>query len=309
MTNLVLALLETPRPLSLREIGTAVAGYPDAPGPLRQAFERDKRTLRDGGIPIDVERIDGDDQVGYRILPEQYYLADLGLDEAETEAIAFALAAVRLDGTTTVDIAQKLGATSPTLPPLAVLPALAALGPLQQAIRTRATSDFSYRGRARVVEGYGLVFRQGAWYLVGKDRTAAPDGAIRSFRVDRIESEVQSGAGEAYVIPPGFDAGSELRLAPFATTAGAAEAIEEAVVEIDARSARPVVALLGEQAVDRRDRDGSVAVRVGVSDEEAFISFVLGLGDAAEVVSPAPLRQLVIDRLRRAVAASEGVVA
>ena len=211
MTNLVLALLETPRPLSLREIGTAVAGYPDAPGPLRQAFERDKRTLRDGGIPIAVERIDGDDQVGYRILPEQYYLADLGLDEAETEAIAFALAAVRLDGTTTVDIAQKLGATSPTLPPLAVLPALSALGPLQQAIRRRATSEFSYRGRYRVVEGFGLVFRQGSWYLVGKDRTAAPDGAIRSFRVDRIAGEVTTGESDAYIIPEGFDAGSELR--------------------------------------------------------------------------------------------------
>jgi predicted DNA-binding transcriptional regulator YafY len=265
--------------------------------------------LRDGGIPIAVERIDGDDQVGYRILPEQYYLADLGLDEDETEAIAFALAAVRLDGTTTVDIAQKLGATSPTLPPLAVLPSLAALGPLQQAIRSRATSSFAYRGRARVVEGFGLVFRQGSWYLVGQDRTAAPDGAIRSFRVDRIEDGVVTGELGEYAIPDGFDAGSELRLAPFATAAGASEAIGEAVVEIDARAARPVIALLGAQAVDRRDRDGSVAVRVGVSDEEAFISFVIGLGDAAEVVAPPALRQMVIDRLREAAGLGEGVAA
>jgi len=57
ITNLVLALLETSRPLSLREIGGAVAGYPPEAGALRQAFERDKRTLRDNGIPVAVERL------------------------------------------------------------------------------------------------------------------------------------------------------------------------------------------------------------------------------------------------------------
>ena len=91
ITNLVLALLDTPRPLSLREIGGAVAGYPTEPGALRQAFERDKRTLRDGGIPVAVERLDGDDQVGYRILPEHYYLPDLHLEPAEEEGRTFDL--------------------------------------------------------------------------------------------------------------------------------------------------------------------------------------------------------------------------
>ena len=119
-----------------------------------------------------------------------------------------------------------------------------------------------------------------------------------------------TGESDAYVVPEGCRRGVELRLAPFATAAGATEAIEEAVIEIDARSARPVVALLGEQAVERRDRDGSVAVRVGVSDEEAFISFGLGLGDAAaEVVSPASLRKVVIDGLRRWQAIGEPVAA
>ena len=151
MTNLVLALLETSRPLSLREIGTAGAGYPDAPGPLRQAFERDKRTLRDGGIPIAVERIDGDDQVGYRILPEQYYLADLGLDEAEIEAIRVrSRRGQRLDGTTTVDIAQKLGATSPTLPPLAVLPSA-----LLRSVRCSRRSDVGRRRSSPIASEIG----------------------------------------------------------------------------------------------------------------------------------------------------------
>ncbi len=182
----MLALLETSRPLSLREIGGAVAGYPPEAGALRQAFERDKRTLRDSGIPIAVERLEGEEQAGYRIRPEEYYLADLELAEDEVEALGFALAAVRLEGASPGDLAHKLGASVPEATPLAHLPALPALGPLQQAIRERAPVRFGYHGRERLVAGYGLVFREGRWYLVGDDEAA---GALRTFRVDRIEGE------------------------------------------------------------------------------------------------------------------------
>jgi proteasome accessory factor B len=301
MTNLVLALLETTRPMSLREIGTAVAGYPAAPGPLRQAFERDKRTLRDGGIPITVERVDGEDQVGYRILPEQYYLPDLGLTEEESEALAFALAAVRLDGAVIGDLAQKLGAQASAVPPLAVLPALPALGALQEAIRGRAAASFAYRGRSRVVCGYALAFRQGCWYLVGNDETAAPGGALRTFRVDRIEGAVTGGEPGHYTIPQSFDAKAELRLLPF-TDPAHDDAAVTAVLEVDVRAARAVVAMLGEGAVSRRDPDGSVEVRVAVFDEEAFVSFVLGLGDGAELISPEALRDRLVAQLQLAAA-------
>ena len=91
MTNLVLALLETERPLSLREIGAAVAGYPPNHGALRQAFERDKASLREAGIPVETIRIDGEDQAGYRIARDEYYLPDLGLEPEETAALSFAL--------------------------------------------------------------------------------------------------------------------------------------------------------------------------------------------------------------------------
>ena len=305
MTNLVLALLETTRPISLREIGTAVAGYPVAPGPLRQAFERDKRTLRDGGIPITVERIDGEDQVGYRILPEQYYLPDLGLSGEESEALGFALAVVQLEGSVVGDLAQKLGARAPALPPLAVLPALPALGVLQQAIRSRARSVFSYRGRERSVAGYALAFRQGAWYLVGHDETAAEGGALRTFRVDRIEGAVTPGDPGGYVIPSGFDAVAELRLAPFADQVSDPDSTI-AVLEVDARSARAVIGLLGEKAVSRRDADGGVEVKVAVVDEAAFVSFVLGLGDSAVLIAPDTLRATLVSRLQAAVSAVGG---
>lgn len=303
ITNLVLALLDASRPLSLREIGLAVAGYPTASGALRQAFERDKRTLRDNGIPISVERIDGDDQVGYRILPEQYYLPDLGLTPEEEAALAFALLAVRLEGGVGRDVLHKLGdREADEIAPVAVLPSLPALGLLQQAIRDRAPVAFAYHGRRRRVDGYGLVFRGGSWYFVGRDAGVGESGGLRRFRVDRFEDEPIAGTPAGYELPTGFDAARELRYVPFQPNASGPVEPETTEVEIavDRRGARGVIALVGAKAVTARDDDGSVRLSFPVGDEGAFYSWVLGLGDAVEVLAPAALRRGVIDRLESA---------
>jgi proteasome accessory factor B len=291
MTNLVLVLLETSHPISLREIGSVVAGYPSGPGPLRQAFERDKRTLRDGGIPIAVERIDGEEQVGYTIVPEQYYLPDLGLTEDETEAIGFALAAVRLEGFSGSEVAEKLGADRPDIPALAVLPALEALGPLQEALRRRSVAHFSYKGRERAVEGDALVFSKGAWYLHGADRTTTPPGETRTFRVDRIESEIDFGE------PGEYEPSSA---SPADRTDVVAEGVTEATLEVDRRHAASVTEFAGSTAVIGRADDGSVTVKLPVGDVDAFISFVLGLGESATLLGPPELRSTLIERLESA---------
>lgn len=301
ITNLVLALLNASHPLPLREIGIVVGGYPTAPGALRQAFERDKRTLRDNGIPISVERIGGDDQVGYRILPEQYYLPDLGLTPQEAAALSFALVAVRLEGGVGHEAVHKLGTDRPRsiVAPVAILPSLPALGLLQQAIRDRAPVTFAYHGRQRHVDGYGLVFRAGSWYLVGRDAAAAETGALRRFRVDRIESEVVAGSPGLYERPEGFEAAEELRYVPFLPSASGPAEPEATEVEIsvDTREAAEAIALLGAGALRRRDDDGSVRLAFSVGDEEAFFSWVLGLGDAVEVLAPPEMRRGVIRRL------------
>jgi predicted DNA-binding transcriptional regulator YafY len=308
ITNLVLALLDASRPLSLREIGRAVAGYPSAPGALRQAFERDKRTLRDNGIPISVERVDGDDQVGYRILPEQYYLPELGLTGEEEAALSFALLAVRLEGGSGRDVLHKLSAQGPRdVAPVAVLPSLPALGVLQQAIRDRAPITFGYHGRVRRVDGYGLVFRGGSWYLVGRDADVGEAGGLRRFRVDRIEDEPVVGGPGSYERPVGFDAARELRYVPFQPSASGPVEPESTEVEIsvDARAAEGVLALVGSGSVAGRADDGSVRLAFAVGDEGAFYSWVLGLGDAVEVLSPREVRRGVIARLEAAARAAE----
>jgi len=300
ITNLVLALLDASRPMSLREIGGAVAGYPSASGALRQAFERDKRTLRDNGIPISVERIDGDDQVGYRILPEQYYLPELNLTPEEEAALSFALLAVRLEGGAGRDVLHKLGARGPSdVAPVAVLPSLPALGLLQQAVLDRAPISFAYHGRERRVDGYGLVFRGGSWYLVGRDANVGGSGGLRRFRVDRIENIPVAGRPGSYERPEGFDAATELRYVPFQPSVSGPLESESTEVEIsvDARAAEGAIALVSAEAVRGRDDDGSVRLVFAVGDEEAFYSWVLGLGDAVEVLAPDEMRRGVVGRL------------
>jgi proteasome accessory factor B len=296
LTNLVLALLHTNRPLPLREIADTVSGYPSEPAALRQAFERDKRVLRQNGIPLTMERPEGADfQVGYRILPEHYYLPDLGLTADEQLALSFALAAVRLEGGTSADAFGKLGLPEvPSLPPVAVFPSLPALGALQEAVRRRARVAFGYRGRVREVEGYGLCFRSGAWYLVGRD-AGAGRGELRTFRVDRVEGEVSAGEPGSFEVPEGLDLREMVRFVPW--QAQGAEATE-VVVDVDATEARGAAELAGAGAPEPLPGGAGVRLRFRVGDEEAFVAWLVGLGDAAVLVAPERLRAQVVERLR-----------
>ena len=83
LTNLVALLLETPRPLSIDDIADALVGqYPDDRTARRGAFERDKRLLRDEGVPIELTPGDKGG-TRYHIDKERYELPDLGLSEDE----------------------------------------------------------------------------------------------------------------------------------------------------------------------------------------------------------------------------------
>jgi predicted DNA-binding transcriptional regulator YafY len=316
MTNLVLVLLEASRPLSLREIASTVVGYPQGKEASRQAFERDKRALRALGIPISVETLAGEDQLGYRIHPEDYYLPELRLDPDEEQALSFAVAAVQLGGAAGRDAVAKLGATGevpePGLPPIAVLPSLPALGPLHQAVRDRAIVRFGYRGRRREVEPYGLTFKFTAWYLVGRDRTA-PDEALRRFRVDRFEDAPVLGESEAFELPAGFDLPEAVRFLPWqlgSRPAGPrgeeAEGCEPAPVEVtmvvDARLARSVVGTLGAGSLQAWEPSGAARLRIVTPEQSRFVDWVIGLGDTAEVLAPPDLRAVVVRRLEDLVA-------
>ena len=152
LTDLVLVLLNATRPLTLDELAGDVPGYPAGKDARRQAFERDKRLLREEGIPVLTESVGGPEQYGYRIDPEAFYLPDLKLTPDEQAALHLAVAGVHLGDPSGRDALLKLGATglSESRPLASFVPPVA-LVPLFEAVRTRARVLFSYRGERREV--------------------------------------------------------------------------------------------------------------------------------------------------------------
>jgi proteasome accessory factor B len=299
VTDLLLVLLDTPRPLSLREIADRVPGYPDGHGACRQAFERDKRLLRDEGVPVLTEPVGGDDQMGYRVDPDAYYLPDLGLEAEEQAALNLAVAGVHLGQPIGRDALLKLGAGSESplraggapLVDLRSLEALPALPSLFDALRIGAAVQFDYRGERRHVDPAGLRFRSGHWYLVGHDRAR---GDARTFRVDRIEGVPVPGSPQSSSLPEGFDADLHFSREPWQF--GSGDEVEVDVL-VDAAEAGRVAAELGPDSVVEQRADGGVVVRLTVTDRDALILWVLDLLDHAEVLRPDPVRAAVVDRL------------
>jgi proteasome accessory factor B len=297
LTNLVAVLLETRRPLPLEEIVERVPGYPPERESYRRQFERDKATLREIGVPISLEAVHAFEQEsGYRIHREDYELPALDLTDDERVALHLAVTAVRLEGAgETVgggagrDALLKLGGIEGAgAPTLAALPDVPALPALFDAYRRRAGVTFRYRGGPRRLDPYGILFRNGHWYVVGFDGDRE---AIRAFRADRIESDVEAGPAATFERPEGFDPASALRDEPWRF--GDEEPVE-ALVLVSPTHAGWVEADLGAKAVAERRDDGAVVVRMAVTNREAFRSFVLGLLDHAEVLEPPELRADIV---------------
>jgi predicted DNA-binding transcriptional regulator YafY len=290
LCDLVLVLLDTKRLLTLNEIAGEVGGYPHAEASRRQAFERDKRTLRAEGIPLRMGPIPDDPtQTGYRIMPEEYYLPDLHLALDEQVALNLAVAGVHLDDSTGRGALLKLGVMERDAPvAMTALPALPALPALHEALRSHASVSFEYRGRQRTVDPHALAFRHGWWYLMGLDHDHQEH---RTFRVDRMSSGLVLGPEGSFDPPP------EAMVADQAPWRFGGDEVGVAEVLVDHVLADGVAAQLGPEAVEERRPDNSIVVRLAVANVAAFRSWVLGLLDHAVVLDPPMLRQAVIDWL------------
>ncbi len=291
VTDLVLVLLDTPQPLTLDAIAHQVPGYPSEHSARRQAFERDKRLLRDEGIPVLTQRLPGHEQYGYQIDRESFYLPELDLEPDEQVALHLAVAGVHLGDPSGRDALLKLGAAGlGDVRPIASMVPPAALVELFEAVRTRATAGFSYRAEMRRVAPVGLWFRFGHWYLVAWDLER---GAVRTFRVDRIEGEVSRGETESAEVPAGVNVDVEAALPAEPWEADGEDRIEMRI-RVDALEARRVADEVGQDKVVRRLDDGSVELVLGVSSFVAIRSWVLGLLDHATVAEPQAFREELV---------------
>jgi predicted DNA-binding transcriptional regulator YafY len=150
---------------------------------------------------------------------------------------------------------------------------------------------FRYKGEDRLVDPYRISFRNGHWYLAGNDHAR---GDERSYRLDRLESEpeVASQPG-AFARPP------SAAVAPAPPWRLGDEEEVEARLLVDESQAPWAIAEVGEGAVVEAQADGSVVLRIGVTNRDAFRSFVLGFLDHAEVLGPPELRDDVVAWLQK----------
>ena len=302
VTNLLALLLSTRRHLTFDEIRNELKGqYPDNLVAARAAFERDKAILRDEGIPISSEVQGGDKAgiTGYRIDRSAYELGDLQLTGHEADALRIAVSALRMgqswgeEALWKVDMDSGLKA-SPQPVVQASLPVDQKLPSLHDAMSRLQVVSFTYNGRTRELEPFGLLARSGWWYLVGNDRSV---NAMRTFRVDRISSDVVLLEGETFERPADFDVRTsfpaDLKELPDSIDVGG----DIAKVLIDATDVNTVLGQYGPDALVERHRDGSATFAIPCANVQAFEHWLLGFLDRAEVLEPVQLRQHVVEWL------------
>lgn len=309
LVNLIVYLLETNKPVKPDEIRRTIPGYDqDSDSSFQRMFERDKENLREMGIPIELQPTDVfEDEFGYRIPKERYYLPDIQLPPAELAALWMAASLLRLPDPSSARTALlKLSGDLPADDARSALSWLAAdvgmsvkgLPQAFQAVAERRAIQFGYRSsagktRARKVDPYGLVHRRGAWYVVGRDRE---DAEMKSFRFDRMTGEIRlltpSSAGGEFEIPESFRPETALGVPPFVK----GEDPMRARVHFDAATAWRV-----ERECPWLDlkwhEDGRAESELEVTETSGFVSWVLAFGLGAEVIDPPELRRAVLERL------------
>ncbi len=297
LTNLVALLLETSEPWTLVQIAGELEGhYADKEANRRAAFERDKAALREIGVPIESTVLSGD-QAGitaYWIDRDRYELADLALEPDEMRALQVAVAAVRPTGGQ--DALWKLGADTldASAAVTAVVPEVAGLPALREAAAQRATVEYRYRGQDRRLDPYGLLLRDGFWYVIGHDHGHDEQ---RTYRVDRIEGAVTVGPPGQFERPGGFELLHAFPSDPKVLGAVGVSVDAVATVRVDAERAVAVERELGVERVVARHDDGAIDVEVPCANVDAFRSWVLGLLDHAVVIGPPDVRRHVVDWL------------
>ena len=301
LVNLTIALLATKRYLTKNEIFRNIEGYEGSAEAKERMFERDKDDLRKLGIQIEVGGLDPlfDDEAGYRIRPESYALSLRDL--TPTQVTLLSLAAQAWQDAAFTDLSQQalrkltsigLDTDSSQLPVMApkLIGADENLRSALDALTSLTTIEFDYLNiqgiaQKRQLQVYGVQARKSNWYLIGLD---TEKGAIRNFRVDRIQGVVTTlGKAQSYVIPATFEIAE---LEPVIET-------PLAVLQV-----RPGAGYqLRRMATTIETADDWDLLEVPIFDLDFITNLVLWHGEDVIVSSPVQLRSAVVAALEKLV--------
>ncbi|WP_068271897.1 helix-turn-helix transcriptional regulator [Aldersonia kunmingensis] len=313
LMNLVIALLSTEQYLSADRIKKNVMGYEDSASDeaFSRMFERDKNELRDLGIPLQTGPVPGSvTSDGYRINRDAYELPEIELTDSESAAVAVAvqlwespeLAAAAQNAV----LKLRAAGVQVDREPAAIVSTVAAptrgsepaLGKLLAAIEEGRAVRFQHRGRPtdpfvpRDVEPWGIVTRNGRWYLVGFDRDR---GAERTYRLSRIGDDVAAyGPANSVRKPEHLDLRAVVDRISGAPVTGTATVW---VAHGHAYDVRRLGKVIGTRRVGERDGD---LVELVVRSRDWIGRMIAGHGAGVLVIEPEELRKDVTARLEAA---------
>ena len=178
---------------------------------------------------------------------------------------------------------------------------------LSKALLARKRVKFRYHGiyrgeeTQRDVDGFGLLFQGGQWYLIGFDRLRDD---VRVFRVGRMADVAPNKASPStpdYEVPADFELGKYAGRQPWEL----GEAEEQPI------TARVLfkfpLSLWAERnrygAAESRHDNGDVVRRFTVHQTNPFLRWLLGMQDETEILEPAELRAELRGMAQKIVAA------
>ncbi len=319
LINLIACLLDSKRPLTLNELNSTVYYNQKVDeDTLRRMFERDKDELREMGIPIEMIKDENSGEYAYTIEPDKYYLPDI--DFASDELISLSIVSRFFIGSGTAfsgsaHSALLKFATSAARDPeelkyLRVVPHVhmiegdkknRALDQILEALRKRKLVTFDYRALSskkpvtRTVEPYGVVSKNGFWYLIGKCRLR---NAVRCFKLDRITSKVE--VNKKKPKQPDFDIPEDFDLREAASWENLMEPRDQPVkvtVELS-----PKIAFMASHSPfgvlsEKRKKSGFCSVVFRVEHPESFLDWILDFGTEAKIISPHEMRVCARERV------------
>ncbi|HEX5288112.1 MAG TPA: WYL domain-containing protein [Streptosporangiaceae bacterium] len=304
LLSLVVCLLSAGRYLTASQIRAAVPGYPDSFEAFKRMFERDKDELRELGIPLETgTNSAGDDEVGYRISRQAYELPEIRLEPDEAAVLGLAARVWRraelagaAQGALLKLRAAGIEAEDTTQP--GIEPRLhtgeAAFGPLWEAVRDRRSVAFAHRGAGRSeaqlrhLEPWGVVNRNGRWYVTGLDTDR---GAERVFRLSRVDGPVTFTSPKgAVTVPAEADARAAVAAWDFETTTRTSTLRVRAGAGLGLRRHAAATQAAAEPGWD--------TIQVPYSDTAWWSEHIASFGADVIVVEPADLREAVIGRLK-----------
>ena len=264
---------------------------------------RDAQALAEAGMPIYAER---GREGGLSILPG-HRLSRALLSDDDRRGILASLRAMAQAGAGEAETLRRMTAFLGTSAPDWVQIDLtdwsgrqdALLGTLKDAILSRRLLSFDYYGEsgertARRVCPQRLWFKGLTWYLLGYCLTR---NAMRTFRLTRIRA--------AQIVPGEFppEALAAMSAAPAQTDVASVPLLPVTLL-IDARMAYRVYDDFDEAEITVR-KDGHYLVQTAFPPGAWVLSFILGYGDAAQVLAPEALRSEVRAALQKTLALYE----